>query len=140
MERIMASLLPDSAVMSVEQSSSEVVVRIEPTNSAAAPITVHAEVDVPVIDVVLGKGGFFEVSTTQRRYSDLDEPLDEVRALCLAAVRGDYEETIRLKGSEVVSSRAVVRLGSRDEPIRWRRLFTNPFTRATTARFDYAAY
>jgi hypothetical protein len=139
-EGIVSTLPPGTAVISVERSTTEVAARVEPANPAAAPITVHAEVDVPVIDVVLGKGGFFEVSTNRARYSDLEEPLDEVRALCLAAIRGDYKETVRFKGAEVVSSTAVVLIGSREEPLHWRQLFTNPLKRTRRCKFDYEPY
>jgi len=139
-ERIVASLPPGTADLAVEETGPSMTARIEPSNPGAAEVAVHVESGVPVIDVILGKGGFFEVSTERSRFSDLEEPLDEVRALCLAAVRGNYRETIRLKGDEVVSSRGIVTIGSREEPVRWKQLFTNPFRRSVHRVLRYEPY
>jgi hypothetical protein len=42
--------------------------------------------------VSLGRGAVFELGPEGRDYSDLTQ-IDELRALCLAAVRGDFRET-----------------------------------------------
>jgi hypothetical protein len=140
MEQIMAGLPPGAAKLSVERTTSRVIARIEPSNPAAAHITVHVESGVPMIDVTLGQGGFFEVSAEHTRFSDLEEPLDEVRALCLAAINGKYKEKVRLKGDEVVSSHGIVQIGSREEPVHWRQLFTNPLRRSMRRAFSYEPY
>ncbi len=117
----------------------EVIVGLQPRDGGAAPVVVHAEAGLAIIDVGLGLGGFFEVPRAGRRYSDLDQ-LDEVRALLLAAVEGRYRETVWLLDEEAVRSNGVVTIGTTDVPVVWAQFRLNPFRRPVRREFDYAPY
>jgi hypothetical protein len=71
-----------------------------------------------------------------RRYSELGF-LDEVRALCLAAINGRLVETVRFQGAKVVGARAKTTIGSVEVGDSWRKVFTNPFRRSTQETFSY---
>jgi hypothetical protein len=47
--------------------------------------------------------------------------IDELHALCLAAVRGDFRETVWFKGDEVIGSRGWAKIGSDEVGHRWGR-------------------
>lgn len=117
----------------------EVIVSLTPVDPQAAGVVVHAEAGLPDVDVLLGRGGVFEVPATGRRYSDLDQ-LDEVRALCLAAVEGRYRETVWMIGDEVVRARGVVTIGSARVPALWAHLRLNLLKRPKRYEFDYGRY
>lgn len=122
-----------------ERGNAEVIARLTPKRAKGAPVLVHLEEGVPLIDVTLGRGGFFEVPIAQGRYTDLTA-LDEVRALSLAAVRGTYRETIWIKRDEVVRSHGVAQIGGREVPVRWAQLISNPFRRARRLELTYEPY
>jgi hypothetical protein len=110
-----------------------------PSNAAAARIHVYVEEDSDVVGVTIGHSAVFEVPLEGHRYSDLPY-LDEIRAICLAAIRGDVEETVWFKGGEVIGGTARARIGSREVGDSWRRLFTNPLRHRTKSTFLYEPY
>jgi hypothetical protein len=120
-------------------SQHEVTAALTPQKTTAASVVAHVDDEQPVIDVILGRGGFYEVPPNGRRYSDLAQ-LDEVRALCLAAIRGQYRETVWLRGDNVVRSRGVAEIGSAEAPINWAQVSFSLFRRARCRRFDYDPY
>lgn len=126
-------------VASSNPGTAETTAQLTPKRAKGAPVLVHLEEGVPLIDVTLGRGGFFEVPTTRGRYTDLSA-LDEVRALSLAAVRGRYRETVWVKRDEVVRSHGVAQIGSREVPVRWAQLISNPFRRARRLELTYEPY
>lgn len=135
------SLAPGVAEFTVKPGPGqrEVVASLTPRKASAASVVVHVDDEQPVVDVILGRGGFYEVPPTGRRYSDLGQ-LDEVRALCLAAIRGQYEETVWFCGDDVVRSHGVAVIGSRQAPVHWAQLFFNPFRRMRRRHFEYEPY
>lgn len=110
---------------------------VTPTRSSAARI--HAHVDETDIYLSLGRGAVYELVRDGRRYSDLTQ-LDELRALCLAAVRGEFSETVWLKGDDVVGARGRARIGSREVGDLWRQVFTNPLRRTRKRVYAYDPY
>jgi hypothetical protein len=66
--------------------------------------------------------------------------LDEVRAICLAAIRGDVSETAWFKGSEIVGGAGKVKIGTSEVGDTWRQLFTNPLRRSRKKSFNYEPY
>lgn len=93
----------------------------------------------PSIFVSLGRGAVFELGPEGRDYSDLMQ-LDELRALCLAAIRGDFRETVWFKGDEVIGGRGWAKVGSEEVGHRWRQVFTNPFRRTRKRLYAYEPY
>lgn len=141
-EHVVASAGPEHSeliVTDLRPDGTEVLVRVSPKRPSGASILVHVDEHVPVIDVTLGRGGFYEVPLERGRYTDLTA-LDEVRALCLAAVKGRYRETVWLKGDDVIRSSGVAHIGSREAPVRWAQLSTNPFRRAMRLDLAYEPY
>jgi hypothetical protein len=110
-----------------------------PSNPAAARIHVQVDEDLDVVGLTVGRGAVFEVPLEGHRYTDLPY-LDEIRAICLAAIRGDVEETVWFKGGDVVGGAARARIGSREIGDSWRQLFTNPLRRSTKKSFVYEPY
>jgi hypothetical protein len=88
--------------------------------------------------VSLGRGSVFEVPREGHRYTDLD-CLDEIRALCVAAIRGELRETVVFKGDEVVGADTRLKVGSTEIGDSWRQL-TNPFRRPVKRSFEYEPY
>lgn len=87
----------------------------------------------------MGRGAVYEVPPEGRRYSDLSQ-LDEVRALCLAAIRGEFRETVWFKGEDVVAGRGWATIGSEEVGDLWRQLFTNPLRLRRKRSFAYSPY
>jgi len=144
MIRELASALPDGvAELSVQSDpslgSGGRMLVLSPSNSSAARIHVDVSDELGFVSVSLGRGALFEVPVEGHRYSDLDS-LDEVRALCLAAVRGHLVETVRFKGSEVVGASATARIGSAEVGDSWHKVFVNPFRRGQKKTFTYEPY
>jgi hypothetical protein len=110
---------------------------VTPTRSSAARIQVA--VDAPDIYLSLGRGAVYELVPEGRRYSDLTQ-LDELRALCLAAVRGEFDETVWLKGDDVVGARGRAKIGSGEVGDLWRQVFTNPLRRTRKRVYAYDPY
>jgi hypothetical protein len=112
-------------------------VLVTPPRSSAARI--HAHVDETDIHLSLGRGAVYELVPDGRRYSDLTQ-LDELRALCLAAVRGEFSETVWLKGDDVVGARGRARIASGEVGDLWRQVFTNPLRRTRKRVYAYDPY
>jgi hypothetical protein len=110
---------------------------VTPTRSSAAHIRAH--VDETDIYLSLGRGAVYELVPEGRRYSDLTQ-LDELRALCLAAVRGEFTETVWLKGDDVVGARGRAKVGSDEVGDLWRQVFTNPLRRTRKRFCTYDPY
>jgi hypothetical protein len=109
---------------------------VTPSRSSAARIQVAVDAG---IFVSLGRGAVFELGPEGRDYSDLTQ-LDELRALCLAAVRGDFSETVWFKGDEVIGGRGWAKIGSDEVGHRWRQVFTNPLRRTRRRLYAYDPY
>jgi hypothetical protein len=88
--------------------------------------------------VSLGLGAVFEVPRGGHRYTDLNF-LDEIRALCVAAIRGEFRETVLFKGDQVVGADAKIRVGSIETGDSRRRL-TNPLRRPVRRSYGYEPY
>ena len=71
-----------------------------------------------------------------REYSDLSQ-LDELRAHCLAVIRGEFTETVWQKGDKVIGGRGRARVGSNQVGNFWRHVFTNPLRRTRKRRYAY---
>jgi hypothetical protein len=112
---------------------------LTPTRPSAARIHVDVDEDSGIVFLSLGRGAVFEVPPEGRRYSDLSQ-LDEVRALCLATIRGEFRETVWLKGEDVVGGRGSATVGSEEVGDLWRQLFTNPLRLRKKRSFEYEAY
>jgi len=125
-------------VREASAGSAETLIGLTPRSPASAPVVVHTD-EGDVIDVVIGRGGFFEVDARRGRYTSLP-PLDEIRALVLAAVRGDYRETIWVHRGEVVRSIGIARIGTREVPIRWAQLSLRLLQRPKRVEIQYVPY
>jgi hypothetical protein len=139
--RIARSLPDGAAKLTVEAGDTPTSksIMLRPRNPAAAPIDVYVDPETEYVGVTLGRGTVFEVPIQGRRYSDLDF-CDEIRAICLAAIRGDVSETVWFKGQEVVEARGRAKIGSREVGDSWRAVFTSPFRRRTKRTFVYEPY
>jgi hypothetical protein len=112
---------------------------LTPIRPSAAPIHIDVDEDSGIVFLSLGRGAVFEVSPEGRRYSDLSQ-LDEVRALCLATIRGEFRETVWFKGEDVVGGRGWATVGSEEVGDSWRQLFTNPLRFRKKRSFEYEPY
>lgn len=121
-----------------EREGRRTILVVTPANPSAARIHVEVEEQLDVVAVSLGRGAIFEVPAEGHRYTDLD-CLDEVRALCVAAIRGELRETVLFKGDEVVGADATIKIGSIETGDSWRQ-FTNPLRRPVKRSFDYEPY
>jgi len=136
----LARALPQNAASVTRESTEDgAAVLLTPTNEHSAEVRIEVMADLPQVFVNAGRGGVFEVPVEGRRYSDLDA-LDEIRAICVAVIHGEFHERVWLKGEEVVGGHGVVRIGSSEAGDRWRKLFTNPFTRTVKRSYSYAPY
>jgi hypothetical protein len=140
-ERLLDSLPTGAAELAVEhdEGSGARYVTLTPSNRAAAPIHVDVSNDSDVVTLTIGRGAIFEVPLNGHRYSGLPY-LEEVRAICLAAIRGEVEETVWLKGDSIVGGSARAKIGSTTVGDSWKKLFTNPLRRATKKSFSYRPY
>lgn len=144
MMRGLVSSLPDEVAEFSVQSNPSLgrggrMLVLTPSNPSAARIHVDVSDESSFVSVSLGRGAVFEVPLEGNRYSSLDF-LDEIRALCMAAIRGHLVETVRFKGSEVVGARATAQIGKAEVGDSWRKVFTNPFRRSHTKTFTYPPY
>jgi hypothetical protein len=142
LRELLARLPEGAASLSIEDNTTTGGYKsfiITPSRKAAATIHVDVSEDSDIVGVTLGRAGVFEVPESGHRYSDLPY-LDEVRALCLAAIRGDIEETVWFKGNDVIGGRPRVRIGSAEVGDAWRKLPTNPLRRAIPKSFTYEPY
>lgn len=121
-----------------ETTSRRTIFLILPSKSSAARIHVDVEEHSDIVAITLGRGAVFEVPLEGHRYTDLDF-IDEIRALCVGAIRGDFQETVLFKGDDVVGADARVRVGSVETGDSWRRL-TNPFRRPVMRSYAYESY
>jgi hypothetical protein len=139
--RLARSLPADTAELTVEAGDvpRSKAIRLAPRNPRAAPIDAYVDPETEYVGITVGHGTVFEVPMAGRRYSDLDFR-DEVRAICLAAIRGDVRETVWFKGGEVVGGKGSATIGSQEVGDSWRALFTNPFRRRTKKSFLYEPY
>jgi hypothetical protein len=126
--------LADAPAALGERTSSFTVTR---TRGSAARI--HVDVVPPNIYPSLGRGAVYELGPQGRDSTDLTQ-LDELRALCLAAIRGDFTETVWMKGDDAVGGRGRARVGSGEVGHFWRQAFTNPFRRTTKHMYPYDPY
>ena len=105
MIRQIAQPLPEGvATLEVKRGSScnpPVGFALTPNRPSAARIHIDVDEQARIAFLAIGRGAVYEIPSDGRRYSDLSQ-LDELRALCLAAVRGEFRETVSLKGHEVV--------------------------------------
>lgn len=140
MERLLGALPAGVARLSVLRSSpkSQALV-LTPTNDAAAPVHVDVDEESQVVTLTIGHAAVFEVPCGGHRYSDL-EFVDEIRAICLAAVRGEVTETAWFKGDKVVGGSGKAKIGTAEVGDSWRQIFTNPLRRARRASFTYEPY
>jgi hypothetical protein len=116
MVRGLARSLPDSAAelqvdRNAETTSRRTIFMLIPSKPSAAQVHLDIEEHSDVVAVSVGRGAVFEVPREGHRYTDLD-CVHEIRALCLAAIRGELRETVWFKGEEVVAADAKVRIGS----------------------------
>jgi hypothetical protein len=134
-------LIPDGvATLSVEGTGSDgEYLILTPSNPRAASIHIDVNDHSDVVTLTIGRGAVFEVPLEGKRYSDLPY-LEEIRAICLAAIRGDITETVWFKGGEVIGGAGKAKIGSSEVGDSWRRLFTNPFRKSTKKKFIYDAY
>jgi hypothetical protein len=110
---------------------------VTPARSSAARI--HVDVVAPDAYLSLGRGAIYELGPKGRDYSDLNQ-LDELRALCLAAIRGEFTETVWLKGEGVIGGRGRAKIGSSEVGHFWRQVFTNPLRRTRKPVYRYDCY
>jgi hypothetical protein len=139
----LARSLPEGAAEfqvdpNAETTSRRTIFMLNPSNPSAARVHIDVEEHSDVVAVSLGRGAAFEVPREGHRYTDLDF-LDEIRALCVAAIRGEFRETVLYKGDEIVGADARVMIGSTETGDSWRCL-TNPFRRPVKRAFEYEPY
>jgi hypothetical protein len=142
MQSLVASLPQGIASLSVEANAAfrgGVMFIITPSNPSAARILLNLSDESDDISLCLGRGAIFEVPPEGHRYSDLNS-LDEIRALCLAAIRGNFVETVSFKGTEVVGARGKARIGNAEVGDTWRKVFTNPLRPTRKETFTYRPY
>jgi hypothetical protein len=140
MQRIVEALPAGVARLSIPSSSpTNLTLILTPTNAAAAPIHVDVDDEAGVVTLTIGHAAVFEVPREGFRYSEL-EFLDEIRAICLAAIRGDVTETAVFKGDKVIGGSAKAKIGTVEVGDSWRQVFTNPFRRVRRASFSYQPY
>jgi hypothetical protein len=136
------SLPAGAAALEVDQAaettSRRTIFLLIPSNPSAARVHVDVEEHSDVVAVTLGRGAVFEVPREGHRYTDLDF-LDEIRALCVAAISGELRETVLFKGDEVVGADAKVKVGSIETGDSWRKL-TNPLRRPVRRSYEYEPY
>jgi hypothetical protein len=135
--------LPDQSFR-IEESypervaTDELAMTLRPANEQAASITIHVMEGVPVVDLVLGEGGFYEVRMDQG--IEQREVKQRILRLAAAAIEGNYSETLWKKGDDVVRSRGTAIVGGNPVAVSWRQLFTNPFQRTRRSDRHYAPY
>ena len=112
---------------------------LTPNRPSAARIYIDVDEQARIAFLAIGRGAVYEVPSDGHRYSDLSQ-LDELRALCLAAVRGEFRETVSFKGDEVVGGRGYAVVGSQEVGDLWRRAFTNPLRLSKKRSFEYEPY
>jgi len=132
-------------------------VELRPSNPRAAPILVIVPKDeAPVVTLVtrkrsifkiprdgvtlvIGKGTIFEIPKEGGRYTEHHSVVEEAGAICRAVLTGRFEERVKIKGDDVVSSKGTVDL---PPPVtaRWGQLFYNPFRRTSVHHLHYEAY
>jgi hypothetical protein len=112
---------------------------LSPKRPSAARIHIDVDEEARIVFLSLGLGAVYEVTSGGHCYSDLSQ-LDEVRALCLAAVRGEFRETVWFKGDKVVAARGYARVGSAEVGDLWRRVFTNPLRSRRKCLYEYEPY
>ncbi len=135
--------LPDRTV-EVEESaprasaSDELALTLRPINDRAAPVTVHVKNGIPVVDLVLGEGGVYEIRTD--RGGELRELRQRILRLAAAAIEGNYSETVWKKGGDVVRSQGTALVSGNPVRASWRQVFSSPFRRATRTDREYVPY
>ena len=139
----LARSLPEGAAEFVIDQTAETPTRrtiflLIPSKPSAARVHVDVEEHSDVVAVSLGRGAVFEVPREGHRYTDLDF-LDEIRALCVAAVKGKLRETVLFKGDKVVGADAKLRVGTVETGDSWRQL-TNPLRRPVRRAYEYEPY
>ena len=138
-DQLARALPPTAAVVTRESTEDGAAILLSPKGEHSADVRIDIMAGNPHVFISAGHGGIFEVPPEGHRYSDLDL-LDEIRAICLAVIRGEFRETVWFKGDEVVGGHGVVRIGSSDVGDRWRKVFSNPFTRTVRRSYSYAPY
>lgn len=112
-------------------------IEVEPANPRSARI--QALVDPDMVWLSLGLGGVFEVPEGGR-YTKY-EYLEEIRLLCSGVIAGDYEEKVRMVGTDVLASRARITLSTgATAKSYWRRVFFNPFKKRSSVHKTYEPY
>lgn len=137
-EDLLRTLPEGCASVRAEEGEGATTVLLQPSNPDAAPIAAIVPGGGGGVTLVIGRGSFFEIPREGRRYTHL--PLiEEVRAICTAAVRQGLEETVEFRGPELLKGTGTIRLA---EPVtvRWRRAFFNPFRARTRERVKYQPY
>jgi hypothetical protein len=114
----LAQSLPDGVVtLTAKQNSApggeSNSFTLTPIQPSAALIHIDVDEDSETIYLSMGRGAVYEVPPEGRGYSDLSQ-LDEVRALCLAAIRSEFRETVWFKGKDVVGGRGWATVGSEE--------------------------
>jgi hypothetical protein len=139
--RLLEQLPDGAAALSVENDISPrgKSLILTPSNPSAASIHVDVSDDSDVVTLTIGRGAVFEVPLEGHRYSRLPY-LDEIRAICLAAIHGEIEETVWFKGRDIIGGTGSAKIGSTKVGDSWRKLFTNPLRRATKRSFVYEPY
>jgi len=139
--QIVQSLPAGVATLEVKRDSSGNTAGfvLAPNRPSAARIHIDVDEQARIAFLAIGRGAVYEVPSDGHRYSDLSQ-LDELRALCLAAVRGEFRETVTFKGDEVVGGRGYARVASEEVGDLWRRVFTNPLRFSKKRSFEYEPY
>jgi hypothetical protein len=138
-KELLGDLPNDCAFLRLEAGDRATVIKMVPTDPKAAPITVIVPDDENAdVTLVAGKGSYFEIPRTGRRYTNLPL-LEELRAISRAVVNGKLHEEVTMDSGEVVSG-----IGHTEVPdpvtVRWRKLSFRAFGKTQTVRLRYEPY
>jgi hypothetical protein len=141
LDRLLQALPANAARLEVRpgKDSTEGLVNFIVTPARPTAATIHVAVADPDIYLSLGRGAVYELAPAGRSYTELEQ-LDELRALCLAGIRGEFRETVWVKGDDVVGGRGWATVGSAEVGHLWRQAFTNPLRRARKSSHSYQPY
>lgn len=134
-------LASGKAVLREESFVDRELIDLCPSNPRAARIRVILPKNraVGVITLVVGKGTIFEIPEGGGQYTEHYSAIEETEAICRAVLAGRFRERVKMKGSEVVSSRGTVDLPPA-VTVRGCKTFHNPFRPATVIDRHYEAY
>ena len=142
-ELLSADLTPNRVRLEVQEKkiggeAVKLSLSLTPTNPNAATILAHVN-EQSGVDLIVGRGAVFEVPLKGGRYVGL-ACIDEVRTICTAVIRGDFEEEVWFKGRRVVKAAGRIQVGDKSIGSYWRQVFSNPLVRARREHYRYSPY